>query len=137
MKALYPPLSYTLFIVISIAALSVILVVVNVFSENIQRDFARNQLTYVTEVIRQDILKLYSTNAEGKFGLPIPRTIIGKQYSIELDEKNLKLSLVFKNEKIEVEKLVNVSASLTGNSYAPASIEMNKTDGDISIRLIQ
>ncbi len=136
MKALYPPLSYTLFIVISIAALSVILVTVNLFSENIQRDFAFNQLSYVTEVVRQDILKLYSTNAEGKFQLSIPKNIIGKQYSIELNQKNLKLSLEFKNERIEAESFVNVSASLSGRSYAPASIEMNRTNGDISIRLV-
>jgi len=136
MKALYPPLSYTLFIVISIATLSVILLTVNLFSENIQRDFAYSQLNYVKEVVRQDILKLYSTNAEGKFQLSIPKNIIGKQYSIELDQKNLKLSLEFKNKRIEAEGFVNVSASLSGKSYVPASIEMNRTDGDISIRLV-
>ena len=136
MKALYPPLSYTLFIVISIAALSVILVVVNTFSEDVQRNYARSQLNYVAEVIRQDILRLYSTNAEGRLQLSIPKDIIGKQYSIELNQKILKLSLPFKDKKIEVERLINTSASLTGKSFAPISIEMNKTNGDISIRLV-
>jgi len=136
MKALYPPLSYTLFIVIGLAALSVILVIVNIFSENIQRNYAYGQLNYVAEVIRQDILRLYSTNAEGRFKLAIPNDIIGKQYLIELNQKNLKLSLEFKEKRIEVEHLVNVTASLSGNSYAPVSIEMNKTNGEISIRLV-
>ncbi len=136
MKALYPPLSYTLFIVIGIAALSVILVVVNIFSESIQRNYAYGQLNYVAEIIRQETLKLYSTNAEGRFQLEIPKDIIGKQYLIELNQKNLKLSLEFRDKRIEVERLVNVSASLSGRSYAPVSIEMNKTNGDISIRLV-
>ena len=136
MKALYPPLSYTLFIVISIAALSVILVVVNVFSENIQKNYAYNQLNYVAEVIRQEVLKLYSTNGEGRFQLPIPKDIIGKQYLIELYQKNLKLSLEFRDKKLEVERLINVSASLSGKSFAPVSIEMNKINGDIFIELI-
>ncbi len=136
MKALYPPLSYTLFIVISIAALSIILIIVNTFSENIQRNYAYGQLNYIAEVIRQDILKLYSTNAEGRLELSIPKDIIGKQYLIELDQKNLKLSLEFKDERIEVERFINTSASLSGRFFAPVSIEMNKTNGDISIKLV-
>jgi len=136
MKALYPPLSYTIFIVISIAALSVILVTVNTFSENIQRDYARSQLDYIAEVIRQDILRLYSTNAEGRLQLSIPKDITGKQYLIELNQKNLKLSLNIRDEILEVERFINTNASLSGKSYAPVSIEMNKTDGDIFIRLI-
>ncbi|NIO44535.1 MAG: hypothetical protein GTN36_03210 [Candidatus Aenigmarchaeota archaeon] len=136
MKALYPPLSYTLFIVISIVVLSIILVAVNTFSEDIQRNYARSQLNYVAEVIRQDILRLYSTDAEGRLQLPIPKDVIGKQYSIELNQKNLKLVLPFRGREIEVQRFINTSASLTGKSFAPISIEMNKTNGDISIRLV-
>jgi ABC-type lipoprotein release transport system permease subunit len=55
MKAVYPSLSYALFIVISIAALSVIMVVMNVFTDNIKRNYAYSQLNYVAEVIRDDI----------------------------------------------------------------------------------
>jgi hypothetical protein len=136
MKGLYPPLSYTLFIVISIAALSVILIMINTFSEDIQRNYARSQLNYVSENIRNDILKLYSTNAEGKFQLSVPKLIIEKQYLIELDQKTLKLSLDLTGGKIEVERFLNISATFSGSSFAPASIEMNKTDGEILIRLV-
>ena len=136
MKALYPPLSYTLFIVISIAALSIILIVVNTFSEDIQRNYAYGQLNYISEVIRQDILRLYSTNAEGRLQLSIPKDVIGKQYLIEINQKNLKLSLEFRDERIEVECFINTSASLSGRLFAPVSIEMNKTNGDISIKLV-
>ncbi len=136
MKALYPPLSYALFIAISTVVLSLILVAINIFSENIQRDYAYNQLNYVAEVIRNEILKFYSTEAEGEIELSIPRSIIGKQYLIEFNQKNLKLSLEFKNEKIEVERFINISASFSGRSYVPASIEMNKVNGNVFIRLI-
>jgi hypothetical protein len=136
MKALYPPLSYTLFIVISIAVLSVILVLMNTFTSGIQKNYAYSQLNYVAEVIRDDVLKLYSTNAEGRFQLSIPHDIIGKQYSIELNQENLTLSLVIKDEIIEVKRSINISAALSGRSYAPASIELNKTNGEVSIRLV-
>ena len=137
MKALYPPLSYTLFIAISVAVLAVVMVVVNLFSEDIQRNFAYSQLNYIAEVIRNDILRLYSSNAEGNFQLNIPRDIIGKQYLIELDQNNLKLSLEFKREKLEVERLINVSATFSGSSFAPASIDMYKTNGDVFIELVK
>ena len=136
MKALYPPLSYTLFIVISITVLSVILVLMNTFTGGIQKNYAYSQLDYVAEVIRDDILKLYSTNAEGKFQLSIPKDIIGKQYLIELNQENLTLSLNINNEIIEVKRSIIISVTLSGRSYAPVSIELNKTNGDISIRLV-
>lgn len=137
MKALYPPLSYTIFIVISIAVLSVILITINVFSEDIQRNYANSQLNYISEVTRNEVLRLYSTGAEGKFQLSIPRHIIGKQYLIELNQKNLKFSLQLKDRKLEIERSINISAFLSGSFYAPVSIEMNKTNGDVFIRLVQ
>lgn len=136
MRAFYPQLSYTIFIVISIVALSIIMVTVNIFTDSIQRNYAYSQLNYVAEVLRHNILRLYSTNAEGKFQVSIPRDIIGKQYVIELNQKNLKLSLNIGNKIIEVERLVNISASLSGRSFAPVSIEMSKINENIFIKLV-
>ena len=136
MKALYPPLSYTLFIAIGIIALSVIMVMINSFTDGVQKSYALSQLDYTSEVIRNEILRLYSTSADGKFQLYIPKDIVGKQYLIELNQKNLKLSLSVGGKIISVERLINTSATLSGKSYAPASIEMGKVNGDVFIRLV-
>jgi len=136
MKAFYPQLSYTFFIVISIVALAIILITVNMFTDSIQKNYAYGQLNYVAENMKNDILRLYSSNAEGRLELSAPKEIIGNQYTIEMNQKNLKLSLNFKDKKIEVQRFVNISASLSGKSYAPASIEMNRTGENIFIRLV-
>ncbi len=136
MKALYPPLSYALFIAIGVVALSMIMVVINTFTDGIQRNYAYNQLDYTAEVIKDDILKLYSTNAEGRIDVDAPTEIAGKQYMIELNQNNLTLSLYVGNKLLEVNRSINIDASLSGRSYAPVSVEMNKSNGDIFIRLV-
>jgi len=136
MKALYPPLSYALFIAIGVVALSMIMVVINTFTDGIQRNYAYNQLDYAAEVIKDDILKLYSTNAEGRIDVDAPTEIAGKQYMIELNQNNLTLSLYVGNKLLEVNRSINIDASLSGRSYAPVSVEINKSNGDIFIRLV-
>ena len=136
MKALYPPLSYAIFTALSIAALLAIMTVLNVFTDNIQKNYARAQLDMTSEMIRNEILKLYSTNAEGKFKLEIPNDIAGRQYTIELSQKYLNLSITVRNEKIETYRFVNISATMSGESYAPASIEIERTEGNTLVRLV-
>jgi len=136
MKALYPPLSYALFIAIGIIALSMIMVFINNFTDGIQRNYAYNQLDYTADVIKDDILKLYSTNAEGSIVVDAPTEIAGKQYMIELNQNNLTLSLYLGNRLLLVNRSINISASLSGRSYAPVSVEMKKSNGDVFIRLI-
>jgi hypothetical protein len=136
MKALYPPLSYALFIAIGVVALSMIMVAINTFTDGIQRNYAYNQLDYTAEVIKDDILKLYSANAEGRIDVDAPTEIAGKQYMIELNQNNLTLSLYVGNKLLEVNRSINIDASLSGRSYAPVSVEMNKSNGDIFIRLV-
>jgi len=136
MKALYPPLSYALFIAIGIVALSMIMVFINNFTDGIQRNYAYNQLDYTADVIKDDILKLYSTNAEGRINVDAPTEIAGKQYMIELNQNNLTLSFYLGNKLLEVDRFINISASLSGRSYAPVSVEMEKSNGYVFIRLI-
>lgn len=136
MKALYPPLSYAIFIMLSLIALFAIMTLMNTFTDRVKTSYAYAQLDFVSESIRDEILELYSTNATGRFQLEIPRYIVGKQYIIEMDQNNLNLSLTVGNKKIESYRLVNISATMSGNSYSPASIEIEKIDGDTFIRLV-
>ena len=136
MKALYPPLSYALFIAIGIAALSMIMIFINNFTNGIQRNYALNQLTYTADVIKDDILKLYSTGAEGRIEVDAPTQIAGRQYTIELNQNKLRLSLLLGDKLLEVNRSININAYLSGRSYAPLSIEMSKSNGDVFIRLV-
>jgi len=136
MKALYPPLSYALFIAIGVAALAMIMVFINNFTDGIQRNYAFSQLGYTADVIKDDILKLYSTGAEGRIVVDAPTEIAGKQYAIELSQNILTLSLYMGNKLLEVNRSINIDASLSGRSYAPVSVEMEKSNGDVSIRLV-
>jgi hypothetical protein len=79
---------------------------------------------------------LYSTNAEGRLDASIPRTIIGKQYSVEFNQKTLTLSLDTGRKIISVERNLNINASLSGKSYAPVLIGMRKENSDVFIELI-
>ena len=137
MKALYPPLSYAIFFALGIAVLLVIMTLISSFTDGVQKNYAYVQLNFISETIRDEILKLYSTNATGRFQLETPKSIAGRQYIIELDQNNLNLSLSIGGKKIEAYRLVNISASMSGRSYSPASIEVEKTDGNTFIRLVQ
>ena len=136
MKALYPPLSYAIFLALSIAALIVIMTLISSFTDTIQKNYAYAQLNFVSEVIKDDILKMYATNATGRFQLEIPDEIAGKQYTIELNQNDLNLSLSIADKEIEAYRLINISASMSGRSSSPVSIEIEKVDGSTFIRLI-
>ncbi len=136
MKAQYPSISYTLFIVISIMALSMMIISINTFTDNVEKNYANAQLNYAAEVLRDDILKLYSTNAEGEFQIGIPDKIIGKQYSVEFDQDRVRLSLIVVEKLMTAERLLNIDASFSGKSYAPVTLEMRKVSGNVFIRLI-
>ena len=113
-----------------------IMVFINNFTDGIQRNYAFSQLGYTADVIKDDILKLYSTGAEGRIVVDAPTEIAGKQYAIELSQNILTLSLYMGNKLLEVNRSINIDASLSGRSYAPVSVEMEKSNGDVSIRLV-
>jgi len=124
MKAVYPTLSYTLFIVISLLVLSIILISVTGLIENMEKRYAYNQLNYAAEVVKDEILKIYATNSNGTIQLPLPRDVVGKRYTVEFYQNNLTVKVDVKGETIKADRLVNITATLSGKSYMPASIEM-------------
>lgn len=137
MKGQYPSISYALFFVISVIVLSIVMLMMNSLTDSVQKNYARGQMNYIAESIRNDVLKLYSTNAQGKFEMSIPNYVVGKQYMIEFDQNKLRLTLDNRGNIIEVERYINITASLSGRSYSPASIELERTGGNTFIRLVQ
>ena len=57
MKALYPPLSYAIFIALSVVALLAIMTFTSVFTDGVQKNYAYAQLDFISESIRDEILK--------------------------------------------------------------------------------
>jgi hypothetical protein len=132
MKAVYPSLSYALFTVIGIVALSLLIIWINSYSEDVQGSYANEQLNYAADVMRNTVLDVYSLDANALVQVPMPKYIVGRQYSVLLNESKIVLRLDTGKKVIEVQRTLGINASLSGRSYAPATIQM--TDG--AIRLV-
>ncbi len=66
----------------------------------------------------------------------LPEKIGERKYSLTLYQNNLIVSLPLKNEIIEVNRTLNIDAELSGESYLPASIEIEKIGGITTISLV-
>jgi hypothetical protein len=129
----YPSLSYALFTVIGIVALSMLIIWINSYSEDVQGSYANEQLNYAADVMRNNVLDMYSLNANSVVLVPIPRYIVGRQYSISLDNSSVTLRLDVGKRVIEVKREIGVNATLSGRSYAPATLQMSKEDKTIML----
>jgi len=136
MKGVSPLLSYSTLLAVGFIAVALILFTVSDFADDIGKRFTKAQIDFVAESIKTDILKLYALRSEGKILLSVPENIGNKKYMIELNQNELKVSIGFKNEIIEVKKQVKINATLNGSSYPPASIEMKRYLDNISISLV-
>jgi hypothetical protein len=134
MKAVYPSLSYALFTVISIISLSIVIIWVSSFSEGIQSNYANEQLNYAADIVRSAVLDMYATNASCILQVPMPRYIVGRQYSVELSGTNISLTLNRGSKTIQVNRSLDVNASMSGKSFAPVTISLDKEG--MSVRLV-
>jgi hypothetical protein len=129
MKALYPTISYTLFIVISVAVLSVLLISIRGFAEKTQSNYAQSQLEYAADILRNDMLSIYNSNSSGRLQTSMPEYITGKRYSVEIGNSTIELSLEANGRSIKATRRLDMAASMSGKSYAPITIEYRKDEG--------
>ena len=129
----YPSLSYALFTVIGIVALSMLIIWINSYSEDVQRSYANEQLNYAADVVRNTVLDMYSLNANSEVSVPIPRYIVGRQYSVFLENSSVTLRIEVGKKVIEVQREIGVNLTLSGRSYAPATLQMSKEDKTIRL----
>jgi hypothetical protein len=122
----YPSLSYALFTVIGIVALSMLIIWINSYSEDVQSSYANEQLNYAADVMRNSILDAYALDANAVVSVPMPRYIVGRQYSIQFNESNLVLRLDIGKKVITVQRTLGINATFSGRSYAPATISVSK-----------
>lgn len=134
MKALYPTISYTLFIAISVAALSVLLISVRSFAEETQTTYARGQLECAAEIVRNDVMSLYATESSGAITTGLPEYIVGRRYSIEADNRSITLSLEMSGRIIVAVRTLDANISMVGRGHASAFLEYQKEEGILAIR---
>jgi len=72
----------------------------------------------------------------GNFKLKLPEKIGNRKYTISFQQNTLSACVSVENELIEVTRLLNIDATFNGTSYMPASINIEKLNGNISISLV-
>jgi hypothetical protein len=133
MKALYPTISYTLFIVISVAVLSILLISIRGFAEKSQNSYAQSQLDYAADILRNDILSFYNSNSSGRLQTSLPMYIIGKRYSVEISNDTITLSLESSGRIIRAQRRLEITAFMQGKAYAPVTVEYKKEEGTVEL----
>jgi len=142
MKGVHPVLSHTTLLLIGLIAMSLIIVSISSFSSKTERDLVTSEINYITESAKNKILEIYSMAnrtteyTNGTFKLNLPETIGDKKYILSLNQNNLTVFIPFKNGNIEVNRTLNIDAQLNGESYLPASIEVEKVGGIITMNLV-
>jgi hypothetical protein len=133
MKALYPTISYTFFIVISVAVLSVLLISIRGFAEKTQTNYAQSQLNYAADIVRNDMLSLYNSNSSGRLQTSIPQYITGKRYSVEIYNGTIELSIEMFGSNVNAQRKLETTTLMEGKAYAPVTIEYIKDEGKFGL----
>jgi len=141
MKAISPILSHTILLAVGLAAITLILISVSNFSADMEKISITSQLSYAAEFVKGEILRIYSlanqSKTTNKVKLSLPERIGNEPYTIELYQNGLKVGTSLRNEVLEINKKVNISAILNGTSTLPASLMQQKLEnGDILISLV-
>jgi len=141
MKAISPILSHTILLAIGLAAITLILISISSFSADMERISVKSQLSYAAEFVKDEILRIYSladqSNTTNKVQLSLPERIGNKAYIIELYQNGLKVEMSLRNDLLEINKKINISATLNGTSSLPASLMQQRLEnGDILISLV-
>jgi hypothetical protein len=142
MKAVTPILSHSSLLLIGLIAVSLIIVSLSTSFSTTERDLIRTELNYIAESAKNKVLEVYilanqsSEYFNSSFELELPEKIGERNYLLKLDQENLTASMSFKNENIEVVRTINIDAQMSGESYLPASILVEKSGGIITIDLV-
>lgn len=141
MKAISPILSHTILLAIGLAAITLILISISSFSADMEKMSVTSQLSYAAEFVKDEILRIYSlanqSDTTNKVQLSLPERIGNKPYIIELYQNGLKVEISLRNDLLEINKKINISATLNGTSSLPASLVQQRLEnGDILISLV-
>jgi len=140
MKGVHPILSHSALLIIGLVAMGMIVASLSSSFSKTEKNLIRAEAEYIAESAKGKILQIYSLvnqsdYSEGTFQLDLPEKIGDKKYTLLLSQNMLTLRMPFENDYIEVNKKVNINASLSGEKMLPASIAVEK-DGAITMELV-
>ena len=142
MKAVYPTLSHSVLLLIGLVAMSLILFSIYSFISDLEKDMSYLDLNYIADSTKNKILEIYSLAnqssdySKGALQLSLPEKIGNRRYTITFYQNDLLVSVPLRSDIIEVSRQLKINATLSGTSYLPATLEMEKQNGDIHINLV-
>ncbi|MBN2202626.1 MAG: hypothetical protein JW700_00345 [Candidatus Aenigmarchaeota archaeon] len=141
MRGVHPILSHSIMLIIGLGAMAMIIASVSSTLSDTERDLLDSQMEFVTETMRSDMLKIYSTmqgngNFSGMFLLRLPEKIGDQRYTMLLSNSTIKIMLPFENQMLEFERPVDINVSMSGEKMMPASLFVTKIGDTITMDLV-
>jgi hypothetical protein len=141
MKGVHPILSHSALLIIGLVAMGMVIASLSSTFSNTERNLVRAEVDYIAESAKDKILEIHSLVEEsdysnGTFQLNLPEEIGNKKYLLSVSQKSLSIRMPFENDNIEVNKTLNIDASLNGETYLPAFIFVEKVGGMITMELV-
>ena len=143
MKGVYPTLSHSILLLLSLIAMSLIIASISISLSRTETSLVSVELNFFADSVKNKILEAYSlanqssNYTEGKFQINLPEKIGNKKYSITLYQNILLVNTSVNNEPIEISRILSIDAELSGTSFMPVSIKVDKQNGKIKIGLIK
>jgi hypothetical protein len=143
MKGMYPTLSHSILLLLGLITMSLLIVAISSSLSNIETDLTTVELNFIADSAKSKVIEVYafanqsSSYATGLFSLNLPDKVGNVKYSMTLQQNDLILTATVKNNIIEIVRPLAIDAELSGSSFMPASIKLDKQNGLIKIGLIQ
>jgi hypothetical protein len=141
MKGVHPILSHSVLLIIGLVAMGMVMASLSSTFSQTEKNLIRAEVDYVAESAKVRLLEIYSLTEQsdysnGTFQLDLPEKIGDKKYLLILSQNLLTVRMPFENDKIEVNKTLNIDAEFSGETYLPASVDVEKTDGILTMELV-
>lgn len=143
MKGVSPLVSHSSLLIISIIGLGLIVGTVSDYLFDTEKTLTKLELNNIANKVKTNFIKVYSLAnttsgyVTGIFELSVAEKVGGKKVLLDANADNFTLSATFNNEKIEIVRSLNIDANISGIAYLPASLVLEKINGNITIRLVE
>lgn len=143
MKGMYPTLSHSILLLLGLLTMSMIILTISTSLSRIETDLTATELNFVADSVKNKIMEVYSyanqssTYVTGLFNLDLPEEIGNKKYSITLYQNGLVVNATLKSGSIGVVRNLAIDAELSGSSFMPVSVKLEKQNGIIKIGLVK
>lgn len=141
MKGVHPILSHSALLIIGLVAMGMIVASLSSSFSKTERSLINSEVDYIAESAKVKILEIYNLASQsefsnGTFNLDMPEKIGDKKYLLILNQNLLTVRMPFENDNIEVNRTLGIDANIGGESYMPASINVQKIGGLVTMELV-